>query len=283
MQIPRQRTKVQNGINRSTAAVTGLIGALLLALWHIGYIGDGALFDLLPAKAASSPRQPRMVALYLSGDMGFHAGLGPRIADRLTRRGIPVVTENSLRFFRTHRTPEEAGAMIAQGLRRAIAVDPGARLLLLGQSFGADIIAPSLPYVPTTLRRQIVFIGLIAPGATRQWRASPSDILSFNEPKEDATTAARRLSWAPLLCIHRAKDAASLCPTLRQPNVTRLRLPRGHALDHDADAVSAALLQAIAQLVGGRDNMMPSIRAPTPSMALSDGAPIRRDARRSGR
>jgi type IV secretory pathway VirJ component len=260
-------------MSRWTAALAGLACALLLALWHIGYVGNGALFDLHPAKTVANPHQPRMVALYLSGDMGFYAGLGPHIADRLTRSGIPVITENSLRFFRTRRTPEEAGAMIAQGLRRAIAVDPGARLLLLGQSLGADIIAPSLPYVPNALRRRIAFIGLIGPGATRQWRASPSDIFSFNEPEEDATTAARRLSWAPLLCIHGAEEVASLCPALRQPNVTRLQLPGGPALNHDADAVSAALLHAIARSIGGV----------TPSMALSHRAPIRRHSRRSGR
>jgi len=240
-------------MSRSTAALAGLTGAVLLALWYIGYIGSGALFDLLPAKAAADPRQPRAVALYLSGDMGFHAGLGRNVADRLTRRGIPVVTENSLRFFRTRRTPEEAGAMIAQGLRRAIAVDPKARLLLLGQSFGADIIAPSLPYVPTALRRRIAFIGLIVPGATRQWRASPSEIFSFNEPEEEAATAARRLSWTPLLCVHGAEETASLCPALRQPNVTRLQLSGGHPLHHDADAVSAALLAAIGRSLGWRD------------------------------
>lgn len=240
-------------MNRSTAALASLTCALLLALWHIGYIGNGALFDLRPAKAVAGPRQPRTVALYLSGDMGFYAGLGRYVADRLTRRGIPVITENSLRFFRTRRTPEEAGAMIAQGLRRAIALDPNARLLLLGQSFGADIIAPSLPYVPTALRRRIAFIGLIAPGATRQWRASPSAIFSFNEPKEDAATAARRLSWAPLLCVHGAEEADSLCPLLHQPNVSRLQLLGGHPLHHNADAVSDALLQAIGRSLGWRD------------------------------
>lgn len=140
--------------------------------------------------------------------------------------------------------------MIADGLRRAIALNPDARLLLLGQSFGADVIAPSLPYVPTDLRRRIAFIGLIVPGATRQWRASPSEIFSFNEPEEDAVTAAQRLSWTPLLCIHGAEEAASLCPALRQPNVTRLELPGGHPLHHDADAVSAALLQGIGRAVG---------------------------------
>lgn len=237
-------------MSRSTVALAGLTGALLLALWYIGYIGNGALFDTLPAKTPVRQHQQPMVALYLSGDMGFHAGLGPDVADRLTRQGIPVVAENSLHFFRTRRTPEEAGAMIADGLRRAIALNPDARLLLLGQSFGADVIAPSLPYVPTDLRRRIAFIGLIVPGATRQWRASPSEIFSFNEPEEDAVTAAQRLSWTPLLCIHGAEEAASLCPALRQPNVTRLELPGGHPLHHDADAVSAALLQGIGRAVG---------------------------------
>lgn len=240
-------------MSRSTVALVGLTCALLLALWYIGYIGNGALFDTLTAKAPADRHQPRTVALYLSGDMGFHAGLGPDVADRLTRQGIPVVAENSLHFFRTRRTPEEAGAMIADGLRRAIALDPDARLLLLGQSFGADVIAPSLPYVPTELRRRIAFIGLIVPGATRQWRASPSEIFSFNEPEEDATTAAQRLSWTPLLCIHGAQEAASLCPALRQPNVTRLELPGGHPLHHDADAVTTALLQGIGRAIGWRD------------------------------
>lgn len=230
-------------MKRTVRVLPALLTAVLLFLWHIGYIG-GALFDVMPA-TRSVPLPRRAVALYLSGDMGFHAGLGPDVAERLTGRGIAVVAENSLHFFRARRTPEEAGAMIAEGLRRALRIDPHARLLLLGQSFGADVIAPSLPYVPLALRRRIAFIGLIVPGATRQWRASPSEIFSFSEPEEDSTTAAHRLSWAPLLCIYGAQERASLCPSLGQPNAVRVQLPGGHALSHDADAVSGALLHAI--------------------------------------
>lgn len=226
-----------------------LLAAGLLFLWHIGYIG-GALFDVLPARAGSKPRHA--VALYLSGDMGFHAGLGPDMAERLTQRGIAVVAENSLHFFRTRRTPEEAGAMITAGLRRALAIDPNAQLLLLGQSFGADVIAPSLPYVPVALRRRIAFIGLIVPGATRQWRASPSEIFSIGEPEEDSVTAARRLSWVPLLCISGVEESSSLCPSLRQPNAVRMALPGGHALAHDPDGVAAVLMPAIDQALAPR-------------------------------
>lgn len=226
-----------------------LIGAAILGLWYIGYIG-GTLFGVVPATSMRPPHQ-RAVALYLSGDMGFHAGLGPGIADRLARDGISIVTENSLHFFARRRTPEQTAAMIAQGLRRAIAIDPGARLLLLGQSFGADVIAPSLPYVPTALRKRIAFVGLVVPGATRQWRASPSEIFSIGEPDEDALVAARRLTWVPLLCIYGREEPASLCPSLRQSNATHVELPGGHELHHDADAASAVLLRAIDRALAG--------------------------------
>lgn len=227
-----------------------LIAAVLIGLRIIGYIG-GPLFGILPA-SASSP--PRAVALYLSGDMGFHAGLGPAIAERLNQRGISIVTANSLHFFRNRRTPEETGAMIADGLRRAIAISPGAPLLLLGQSFGADVIAPSLPYVPTALRKRIVFIGLVVPGATREWRASPSEIFSLGEPEENAVTAAQRLSWTPLLCIYGRKERASLCPALHQHNASVVALPGGHPLDGDADAASAALLKAMSRALSHVDH-----------------------------
>lgn len=231
--------------------VGAVIGTILLVLWHIGYIGGGALFGVMPAKGNAPPQHRHMVALYLSGDMGFHAGLGPEIADRLTRQGISIVTENSLHFFRTRRTPEQTGAMIAEGLRRALSLEPDARLLLLGQSFGADVIIPSLPYVPTTLRKRIAFIGLIAPGTTREWRASPSEIFSIGEPDEDAVIAAQRLNWVPLLCVHGADESGSLCPSLSQRNATLVALPGGHQLHHDAEAASAALLRAIDHAVAG--------------------------------
>ncbi|UZW57349.1 virulence factor [Sphingobium sp. JS3065] len=220
-----------------------LCGAILLCFCYLGYLG-GHLFDIMPAKAGQKADR-HAVALFLSGDMGFHAGLGPAIADRLTIDGIPVVAINSLHFFRIRRTPEQTGAMIAVGLRRAIAIDPEARLLLLGQSFGADVIAPSLPYVPNALRRRIAFVGLIVPGGTREWRASPSEMFSIGEPQEDASLAGRRLSWVPLLCIHGADERSSLCPSLHQRNAISVRLPGGHALHHDADTASAILLRAI--------------------------------------
>ena len=233
----------QGGVKSLARTLLLLCGVIVLSFWYLGYVG-GHLFDVMPAKAGQQAGR-HAVALYLSGDMGFHAGLGPAIADRLTDHGIPVVAENSLHFFRVRRTPEQTGAMIADGLRRAIAIDPQARLLLLGQSFGADVIAPSLPYVPNELRRRIAFVGLIVPGGTREWRASPSEIFSIGEPEEDASLAGRKLSWVPLLCIHGAEERSSLCPALRQRNATTVRLPGGHELHHDADSASGILLQAI--------------------------------------
>jgi type IV secretory pathway VirJ component len=226
------------------AGVMAAAAALLLSLWHIGYIG-GADFVRVRVKNASKPVGQHLVALYLSGDMGPGWGIDSAIADQLAARGVQVVSGNSLHFFRIRRTPEETGAMIVQGLRRALALDPGARLLLIGESFGADVIAPSLPYVPGSLRRRIALVALIGPGLTRQWRASPAGLLSLGEPQEDAVTAARRLSWTPLLCVRAARDTASLCPLLRQANAVTISHPGDHLRREDAIAVSAALMNGV--------------------------------------
>lgn len=213
-------------------------------LGYIGYFGGG-LFTDLPGEGRPSP----VAAVILSGDMGFRMGMSPRIAERLAADGVSVVGVNSLSFFRTRRTPAEVEQLIARAVDRAGALGHTGRIILIGQSFGADMVHVGLAKAPASLRAKVQMVGLMVPTDTVFFRASPSELFNWTKPDARALPTARLLDWLPVTCIQGRKEHASLCPWLTQPNVTRIVLPGGHPLNNDADALYAALKGQIEKAV----------------------------------
>lgn len=221
-------------------------------LAYIGYFG-GSVFTAVPATARASAAERGTVAVLLSGDMGFHLGMGPKVAERLAADGIPVIGVNSLTYFRVRRSPAESAGLISQAIRRALARPDVRRVVLVGQSFGADMVNAGLPGVPEALRRRILMVALVVPGDTIDFRASPAELFDLEPADAAALPSALTLNWLPVLCIHGRVEEHSLCPLLNMPNVQRVALPGGHYLNHDADRVYAAIKQAIDLAAQARD------------------------------
>ncbi len=237
---------------RIVVAVGGLAVALLLAFAWLGYLGGDPFTTLRPVNYHARPGAP--VAVILSGDMGFRVGMGPRIAERLEKDGMPVIGINSLTYFNRTRTAEEATALIEQGINRALAINPAARILLVGQSYGADMLHVGLARLPEADRSRIALVALVVPGATVEYRASPSEIFTFAMAEADALPTGRQLDWTPFLCVYGVEEKASLCPLLRQPNLQTVGLPGGHGLHWDVDAVYRTLRAAMTLAGIGRGN-----------------------------
>lgn len=223
-------------MKRGIIVLLGLVAAIAAFFWHIGYIG-GQPFVALPA---TGPRQP-FAAVVMTGDMGFTAGMAGAIGNRLAADGVAVVGVNALTAFRTRRSPEEIAALIAQAERRAMALGHTDRVVLVAQSFGADMLHVGLTRLPAADRAPIARIAMIVPGGTVTYRASPTEIFDFGQRAYPALPTARQLTWVPLLCVQGAEEEDSLCPQLTAANVTRVALPGGHPMHRDTDAVYATL------------------------------------------
>lgn len=235
---------------------TGL--ALLLALLgaggyylHAGWYRPFAFRDL----PAAAPDRARPAIVMLSGDMGDRVGMTPKVAARLHARGYAVVTVNSLSYFSPRRTASEAAALIAGAMRRAMALGKTGHVILIGQSFGADMLHAGLAEFPENARRPVEAVILIVPGHDIIFRASPIELAGFETPDALAWPTASRLSWAPLTCIRGAEERGSLCPELAMPNVRRVVLPGGHPLHGDDAALAAAILSAVDAAPAMRSDM----------------------------
>lgn len=217
-------------------------------LWHTRYLSTQVYYET-PAALAHGHRPivpPCTVAVLFSGDMGLRTGMGPKMIARLTADGVPVLGASSLAEFRRRHTPDETRAFVAATVRRALAFAHADRAILIGQSFGADMLQVGATGLPKDLRARVPLVALVVPGDTVIFRASPAELLDWVAPDASALPTARQLTWAPAICIHGQDETNSLCPRLDLPNMRRVGLPGGHSLRHDPDALYAVLRGFIA-------------------------------------
>lgn len=234
---------------RPSRGTTGLILLLLILLGCAGYYVYAGyyrhdIFRELPA-ADAGPGRPAIVML--SGDMGNRVGMTPKVAARLNARGYAVVTVNSLSFFSPRRTAAEAAALIAGAMHRAEALGRTREVVLIGQSFGADMLHAGLAEMPVAARAHVRAVVLVVPGHDIIFRASPIELAGLETPDALALPTASRLTWVPVTCIRGVREDNSLCPEMDIPNLRKVDLPGGHRLNGDDAALTAAILPAIVQ------------------------------------
>lgn len=218
-----------------------VLAGFMLWLGYIGAFGGQLYFDVPARPAANSAGHDTAVVIF-SGDMGFRVGMGPVMGDAVAASGMPVTGVSSLVHFRKRRRPAEIRAFVEAAMAHAMRITGAKRLILVGQSYGADVLHIGLSTLPASRRRDIAMVALIVPTDTVYYRISPDELFEWKEADASALPTARRLDWLPVLCVRGAAETDSLCPAMRQANVEHVILPGGHRLNGDGAALSAALL-----------------------------------------
>ncbi|MFS0772795.1 AcvB/VirJ family lysyl-phosphatidylglycerol hydrolase [Sphingomonas sp. 1P08PE] len=230
--------------SRRRTRILTVFAAVVAAL--AAWIAIGGYLDRDPIDffAATGPRKP-VAALYFSGDSGLRFGMGPYAAKALAEHGIAVTGFSSPAYFSVHRTRAEVNAAVAGAIREALARTGGERLVVIGQSYGADILQTGLAALPADLRPRIVAVVLVVPGEGAFFRADPLGLEYRGTPDSLGVNTVNAITWAPLTCIYGVAETDSLCPAVRLPRATIVRMPGGHFLDHDSDGLVRHVLDAI--------------------------------------
>lgn len=248
-------------MKKSWKIALGLLTAVVITAigygTYLGYIG-GNVETRLVATGSPSPAKRDLVAVILSGDMGFKIGMGPKIGARLAEDGVPVIGINSLTYFRQRRTPAEITALIDSVTRQALVFGHAKKVILIGQSFGADMLHTGLANMPPDLRSKVRMVALVVPSRSLIYRASPEELFNWEKPDAMALPTARQLTWAPLTCVYGKLETDSLCPSLHLPNLHTVALPGGHLLNKDVDALYSVISQTIDQSAQSRTNITKS-------------------------
>jgi type IV secretory pathway VirJ component len=181
----------------------------------------------LPVHEVQTQGNSDEFALLLTGDGGW-AGLDQELASHLAASGVPTVGFNSLKYFWTQRTADEAAKDVARVIRHYLSSWGKKRVLLVGYSFGADVLPFVVNRLPADLQPQIATVSLLGLDSTASFEISVADWIGKDTSGLPTRPELANLRVKPVLCIYGAGEQDSICPSLREARVTSEQVGTGH-------------------------------------------------------
>jgi type IV secretory pathway VirJ component len=209
-----------------------------------------ALRDLpLVEVPVKGPPAGGLIAVLLSADGGW-VTLDRGVAADLAADGVPVVGWSSLDYYRHPRTPEAASADLARVLRHYLDAWGGRRVLLVGYSFGADVLPLLVNRLPADLRARVAGVALIgfSPAAVFEFHASEW-VGVVRGRRYPTLSEVRRLGDLPLLCVYGRGDRDEACERLGMANATVVVIASGHSMGPVTAAVGEVVRRQARELV----------------------------------
>jgi len=181
---------------------------------------------------ASTPVTRDILAVLLTGDGGW-AELDKSVAAGLAAAGVPTVGWSSLRYFWSPRTPEETAADLARVIGRYTRAWNKPRVILIGYSFGAEVLPFLVTRLPSDVRSRITDVVLLGPGLTASFEFHVAEWFGGSKPTSYRTVPEIQRLQLPVICVSGEGETESACPSLKGPNITTLAIGDGHHFGGD--------------------------------------------------
>lgn len=212
------------------------------------------------------------LAIVYSGDGGWR-DLDKSIAEYLQAHGVPVVGVDSLRYFWTKKPPKDAAADLA-GLIETYTGDwKVKRVMLVGYSFGADVLPAMINLLPRADHARIVQISLLGLGAATDFEISVGGWVGTDDDEGVKTVPElRRIDPRLIQCLYGEDDGDAACPRLEPLGAEVIKTSGSHHFDGDYDALAEKILDGLKRRSGnqGQIGFSPSGRRASATFSVND-------------
>lgn len=194
----------------------------------------------LPAKPSFDT-----LAIVISGDGGWR-DLDRTIAGKLQESGVPAIGLDALRFFWSKRTPAETAKAITEIVDKYTLQWNVTKVVLIGYSFGADVIPATYPLLPDAVRSKVVMISLLGLANAADWEVTVAGWLGGSS--SDAVPTAPDIARLPpglVQCFYGQEETDSACPSLKTTTAEVISTTGGHHFDGDYDALAKRILAGL--------------------------------------
>ena len=234
-----------NAIIRSkitTQALPARAGALVTESNDKRHAADVSKLPLIEVPVSRG--QSDTLALLITGDGGW-AGLDRAVSAGLASNGVPVVGFDSLSYFWNRRTPAETESAVERTLRHYVSIWGKQRIILIGYSFGADVLPFVISRLPKDLKNKLRLVTIISPSQDAEFEFHVADWAGLSLGETYPTLPEFRKSpGTKVLCLYGISETESLCPKLGKLGKKSIGLPGGHDVGGDFQRLVREILSA---------------------------------------
>jgi len=200
---------------------------------------------LTEVPATGGPDRPQLAVMF-SGDGGW-ALLDRAVTAELAKNGLPIIGWDSLSYFWKARQPEEVALDLERVLRRYLAVWNKGRIVLMGYSFGADVLPAVVNRLPKELRDRLDLVAFLGLSERASFEFRLTDWISdeADESDQPVRPEVEKLGAVRRLCLYGAGEEGAFCPKLTDLGVIVEKMPGDHHFDEDYQGVARRILDQL--------------------------------------
>ncbi|AYD00059.1 AcvB/VirJ family lysyl-phosphatidylglycerol hydrolase [Neorhizobium sp. NCHU2750] len=202
--------------------------------------------DLPIIPIETKPTRNTMAVIY-SGDGGWR-DIDQKLGTHLQAEGIPVVGVDALRYFWNEKTPDETAADLSRIIDTYKALWKVENVVLIGYSFGANILPATYKRLPEGDRSSVRLVSLLALSHQADFEIAVTGWLGYagagrhGDPVDDLAG----IEPAKIQCIHGVEEEDSACPAVEAITGAEVRsCPGGHHFDGDYEALTGLIIDRL--------------------------------------
>lgn len=182
--------------------------------------------------------------IILCGDGGF-IDMGRDLAESFSGQKYAVVGWDTLQYYWQKRDPQSSAADMARLIDGYLAAWKKQKVLLIGYSYGADVLPFMLHDMPEAALKRVVGAVLIGPATKTEFEFNVAELQQESGPPEGRPIEPqlKKMEAIPVLCIGGDREQNSLCRKIQKtPGILKdvevVMLETGHSFGDDSSGIA---------------------------------------------
>ncbi len=195
----------------------------------------------LPVKYWNSDAS-HVLVIYLSGDGGINK-FSSELCTNFNEKGYPVYALDSRSYFWNRKSPRQAADDIATLIDGKLSVGGIQHFVIVGYSFGADVLPFIINNLPSSARSRLLSVTLLSPSPTTDFQIHILDMLGAGKKRRmDVLAAINQMQSPKTLTIFGSGEKDFPIKKLTLKNNKVELLPGGHHFEGNTTEVANMII-----------------------------------------